>query len=334
MNVSDYFYDENGAVIRNAEEVECPNLRFSEYECREIDGKKYIIGLGGLAKPSQLTIKKTDLLFSLLNLANKLTRSPHGFGHLEDSITDLDVNLMIKFCEKYGLPFVGELGVKTFDNNSLIMKYKLRGFRINSFEFYISYLHDAFLHWERIYSPNTLNENDNRFYNESIVQAKRMLQSSLKAANISVNIDFSGNEPVFRLQGQDLIDAAFIHLAFLISSPDGSHLKRCKICNNLFIAKGRSEYCKNCSRQSAYKAKRKCDPIKRAFDKKYHSMYQKKYHGTISEQNFTDWFLQAKKYKNNIEHLIGDEKETAVLKFLNWLNEKDGVQNGNNSKAW
>ncbi len=313
MNISDYF------DLGSVDEIPCLWSYFDKYELQVIDNKKYLIvksdpTVKGL---DDVGIKKLDILFATIRLGSMLSSLPINPDMFERHCTDSDIKLILEWCYRFGAPFIENLSTRTIDKNGFINEKISFGFRIGDFYVGIAHLCDTFLHWERIYRNNIAKSKENRFLSEDIDEAKFALQYSFLAySHTSIFVSYNGDQPVFKIVGKDLIDVPFIQLALLISSPDGEKIRRCKICNALFKAHGRSEYCEQCNRQNAYRIQRKRSAVNILYDKEYHRLYHLYYMKKLSE----DEFYRAKKTLNEKRNsLKGFNEEKAVEEFSKWI---------------
>ncbi len=313
MKISDYF------DLGNIREIVCTRYHFNLYKVEVIDDKKYLIVKSNptIETIDDIGIKNIDLLFDTVKLGAKLTVSPLSMFDFERICTENDIELIRKWCEKHGAPFIETIGEIVKSANDIVIDNRKVGFRIGEFYMRIMHICDAYLYWERIYRSDFLTKEENRFHDLDIESAKINLQTSFIAyANVSMTINFDKDEPAFKIIGQDLIDVPMLHLALLITSHMEMKIKKCEFCNELYPAHGRSKYCNNCNRQKAYKTRRKNNPVTNLYDKEYNRLYHLEYNGTISFETYSK-LNKALKVKR--ESLKGLDADKALVELEKWI---------------
>lgn len=245
---------------------------------------------------SEKTIYKGWSVFdSLLDLRQNLHYSYKidEYSINEKQLIELETNLskqdrikIIKWCRKYGMPFLGDkiaskygiIGIIPFDygfkndidtcikENACICRLStfLIGLNIlyKTLFFYIIYLYktNSNADFVNLDILELINLND---YDISDIKLyiKQALISISNKSIINLNDILNENQlPYFEPYAETLISLAMYQLSIIMSSKKIYDINTCNYekCSHLFIPTRNSrKYCMNCSRQKKYKSKKK-----------------------------------------------------------------------------
>lgn len=213
---------------------------------------------------------------------------------LEKSISNKDKKKIIKWTEKYGMPFLGDRDktiilnvnvgtipfnygftndIKTcIEKDSCICRLGTFLISINiiykTLFFYLLYLYKKDIDSIPLYifkNNNNITDNDiDEFLKEYSMNdlesyIKRAFLSIKDKAVINSTTLFDENKTFkFESYAETLISLAMYQLATITSFKKIYDVSRCKLCNNLFIPTRKTrKYCMKCSRQKKYQQKPK-----------------------------------------------------------------------------
>jgi hypothetical protein len=239
-------------------------IRFENYEAIAIDNKRFIVGkkpviinepvfsdnegkpIITLGDASEDTIcSDSSLLFSFLGLIDKLETLPFGNDdEIETAITTTQINLVIEWCIKNGLPFENSL---SWENKKGI------GFRIGTFFFY---LRDLLVDFQQFLHINGIVTNNPLIDFRDIDSCISSLKYRFSNLNLKCSVEF---DECFRyiIHAGNMFDAARYQLIMLMTNPSGENIRRCTCCGEWFQPKRKNnKYCPLCSPQMAYKRRK------------------------------------------------------------------------------
>lgn len=192
----------------------------------------------------------SELFFAFLNLIDNIGEFPIGdSSEIERIITDVQIETIIKWCIKNGLPLESH---RTWEPDAK-KKLSIQGFRIGDFMFLLRdlrYLFNLFLATQGIEVSGIIGKKPLK---DCVNSLKFYLSTHL---NLRCAIDYESGFK-YLIKANNLFEAAQYEFILLISSPTGTNIKRCECCHEWFqpIRKNQ-KYCPLCSPQKAYKRKK------------------------------------------------------------------------------
>lgn len=254
---------------------------FKEYE------KKYFL------------IEKVDkhiLLSSLISLRQRLSYIDIDINilsryvnnsyliSLEEQLTKEDIKLIINWCKKYGLPFLGD-PTEHFVNNTeqLGETYKYFGFenellscildsktyfRVGVFLVGLDILYKTLVYAININGNIKLNVDINT-ENLPIIKADfedltHFINTFFKSVPLHFSVNFSNAKHLkYDISTETTLSVALYHLALCITSPNPNlRAIRCENCNNIFLSsRANANYCIGCNRTTRYRQRKKKEEI-------------------------------------------------------------------------
>ncbi len=266
--------------------------KWDNYECVDIKNIKYIRGFNSnnaIDMYSFELIEQPLILYNLMELYNKLPTKIFDFNqsYVNENITTNDIDLILAFCKKNGLPFWSKkITVDVFRNEedvpnpeeSIEEHTLLHGisplsienfFPISSFIVGLLQLHMDFL---RIISANSWEEDENIYpllseNDASKINDIRKIQAHRKTIGLHTPAlcpytTFWNDEAMtLQLNCNNLMHLSTYHLCTLQQAQDytGGYMKVCKKCKQLFVATTpQQKFCNNpCTRQAYYSSKKR-----------------------------------------------------------------------------
>lgn len=258
--------------------------KWNKYDCVTIDNIKYIRGYSTNSNSelfSFTTIKSPIVLFALMELANNIqTQTRHLHKDINDNIVDTDIELILKFCRTYGLPFwnKGYTGNITLNDtptpkNDIARTTMFRPiipfanqnmFPIASFIVGLKLLQNDFLRvvawneWQNDINICGLISNVPR----KVIEHHIKNNSDLYTPNLNPFVTYWDNKNFcLALNCENLIHLSIYYLCIISQSNDytGGFIRKCEKCGKLFITpQSRQKYCyAPCTRQANYQAKQR-----------------------------------------------------------------------------
>ena len=231
-------------------------------------------------------------IYNFIELKQKLSKKIFDYNqqYVNEHLTDNDINLILSFCKKNGLPFWSKnITVDVFRNEednleninsfNALTEHSLfhdiaplsteNFFPISSFIVGLLELHLDFL---RVVSANNWEDDENIHFllskeDKSKILDIRKIQSrhnntGLYTPRLCPYYTF-WNDKIMSLQlnCNNIMHLSTYHLCTLQQAQDysGGYMKICPKCNQIFIAKtAQQKFCNNpCTRQAYYSAKKK-----------------------------------------------------------------------------
>lgn len=265
--------------------------KWKNYECIEKNNLKYIRGfnLDNATDMYQFELIESPLiLYEFIELKTKLSNRIFSRyqPYINKNLTETDIDLILSFCKKNGLPFWNnKLTIDVFrnqeddiDNNSLVRQSLFREviplsteniFPISSFIVGLLELYTDFL---RVVAANNWEEDENIHFllckqdKEKLVEIRK-IQSKHKNVGLYTPLLCPyctfWNDDIMSLQlnCNNLMHLSTYHLCTLQQAQDysGGYMRVCPKCNKIFIAtKPQQKFCNNpCTRQAYYSSKKK-----------------------------------------------------------------------------
>lgn len=289
----------NNPSLNIASDIHYKNFKFKNYTFECIDNKKYIVGNDSV-KIIKIEnhiidtlcdeIVKTDLLSDIIRLKQQLPKfnlpyynnlvDEKNIDFVDEIIDKKSINLIIKFCNKHGMPFIGDstfdnflgiaqLGINEykhfgFDNNHntrmLLHKY---AFRIGTFVIGISIIYNAFI-FGLVFNNKEIINNSNgdvaleldnicsqfNFVEKHKDEASKIFTTIINSMNIYLQPIISKNMKThtYKIYGKTLLSCALYQLLQFITS-NNKEVKTCKQCHTIFIASRKDvKYCSGACR--------------------------------------------------------------------------------------
>lgn len=266
---------------------------WEKYECTNIRDFKYIRGFnsGDTIDMYHFELVESPLiLYEFMELKIKLSNEifDHNQQYINEHLTEADIDLILSFCRKHGLPFWNTNLTKdvfrnqeddNIDDNSPLARKSLfhdiiplsteNIFPISSFIVGLLDLHTDFLH---IVAANNWEEDENIHFllckqdEDRIVKIKK-LQSKRK--NIGLYTPclcpyytfWNDSAMSLQLNCNNIMHLSTYHLCTLQQAQDysGGYIRTCPKCNQIFIATTpQQKFCNNpCTRQAYYSIKKR-----------------------------------------------------------------------------
>lgn len=285
--------NENGNIKIKTDKIKYISYasKENEYELKEIDNKKFIViksnpdtNILYLLQQynREVEIEEWKLVNSLLKLNKELPKSKYYemidkfyiqdnniFQLIEDELNEKDIGKIIKWCQEYGLPFLGESGIETGKNKSykwfgFVNDFKtcidnnICGFRIGCFLIGIYIIYKTAICGNKLNEiKNGINQEINKKIDKEIIE--EYIKKTTKSAQLYYEIEENDKYIMYNMQlfAETLMGAAMYTLQLWICAPNDFILKRCNYCNCHFIAKDpREMYCGNpCNKSNVNKKK-------------------------------------------------------------------------------
>lgn len=285
--------NENGNIKMKTDKIKYISYTSmeNEYELKEINNKKFIViksneGLNILnvlqRYNKKVEIEEWDLVNSLLKLIEELPKSKYYemidkfyiqdnkiFQLIENELSNENIETIIKWCKKYGLPFLGESGIeigktKSYKWFGFVNDFKtcidnnMCGFRIGCFLIGIYIIYKTAICGEKLNEIRIgINEDINRKINKKNIE--EYIKKTTKSAQLYYEIAEDSKYIMYDIQlfAETLMGAAMYTLQLWICAPNDLILKRCEACNCHFIVKDpREKYCGNpCNKSNIDKRK-------------------------------------------------------------------------------
>lgn len=269
--------------------------KWEHYECIELKNMKYIRGFNTDSAIDMYKFELVEsplLLYNFIELKQKLSKEIFDYNqqYVNEHLTVNDINLILSFCKKNGLPFWNRnITVDVFRNEeddientnsfNTLAEHSLfhdiaplsteNFFPISSFIVGLFELHLDFL---RVVSANNWEDDENIHFllskeDTSKIFDIRKIQSrhnniGLYTPRLCPYYTF-WNDKIMSLQlnCNNALHLSTYHLCTLQQAQDysGGYMKICPKCNQIFIAKtAQQKFCNNpCTRQAYYSAKKK-----------------------------------------------------------------------------
>lgn len=271
--------EETGKTLMIAQRVKLYIPYFEHYEVKADKNNSfmdYIIGYN-----------KKDVPFEVKNIAAQYTDS----RAILDSLLHLNFKVInnlkysrqrqykeiIKWCEKYGLPFQKGIGAVISNNLPIIScenenPYAEKGFYAFSTEMFFKELATLYNYFIFVLAckPNLyigLEENRDRIHNKQIYYIKskhseeeiqKQLLKYFKEIRFKMDIEFDGERFFLIPTFYNLFELAKYQLLLLYNADVTTGIKECKCCGELFSCVHRSQkFCSNCSPQKYYQRKKR-----------------------------------------------------------------------------
>jgi len=278
---------DSGNLKNKTDEINYITYKSREYELKDIDGKKFITVKSNNNRAifdfvqchKSININTYDLVNSIIKLAEKMPKSKYYgilavssidnnkvFELLEAELQDKHIKMIIKWCEKYGLPFVGESGIKAgkvkeykwfgFENDmETCEKYDICGFRIGGFLIGINVILKTARYSGEIKEINRIKANrtgERKEEERKIEERKELYENYLYKSTRAARFHYEmiENKEIMmydiKLYADTLLSAAMYTLQMWACSPDYYTIKRCRLCLRHFVTKDtRNLYCNN-----------------------------------------------------------------------------------------
>lgn len=266
---------ESGNIAVLSDNVSITPIKFESYKTITENNRVFVIGCNkveeyqiheviGLKESKRVYYTTREILDCLLNLAYKILQS-------EDE--KKKIRLVIKWCEKYGMPMQKTKGVDVGYSLNTDCIY----FDVGCFVSELTMLYSLFSYAGDLFGTN-IGSNFNevrieRWYLDKDNNRKKFTDDHKKAelcfdaqSTCSYYLEFVNGEPKMQAYFEDYIEMAKYQLLLLIASPDGYGIKRCKCCGSLFACERANRlYCNYCNPKKFY-AKRKREEKKEVSD--------------------------------------------------------------------
>lgn len=266
--------------------------KWEKYECNEIGEMKYIHGFNSNTtdmyefKP----IESPFILYEFMELKHNLSEDIFSYNqqYVNAHLTAKDINLILSFCQKNGLPFWNkQITIDTFrnqeddinGNSTTLARHSLlheviplsneNYFPISSFIVGLLQLHFDFL---RVVAANNWEDDENIYSllsksDKNNIVDIRKIQSKHKNIGLYTpclcpySTFWNDKEMSLQLNCNNLMHLSSYHLCALQQAQDfsGGYMRICPKCQKIFIAKSaQQKFCNNpCTRQAYYSVKKK-----------------------------------------------------------------------------
>lgn len=258
--------------------------KWDKYEFFERNGIKFIRGFSLTPNAKLFEFEKITtpgVLFSIVELANKLhVKNAHMQKYISDNLTDNDIELILKFCRSYGLPFwcwnsftstVNFCINVQLQNNDIardtimhpIVPFATENyFHIASFVQAVYRIKSDFLrlvawnHWENDINIQPLLSKDD-ITHLTVLRSLFQHGICLFSPSLKPFVTYWDDEKMcLALNCENIFHLSVYYLCVLQQSRSffGGYVCKCKMCGNFFVtSQSRKKYCGNpCTRQSAY----------------------------------------------------------------------------------
>lgn len=235
--------------VGNLSKVDSLNFMYEDYDFKDINGEKFIIGKGKLINnpfKNKNPFDKPELLFSLI----LLVKGP------QEIISDED---LMKWICKYGMPHT--------DNQLYIRKFKQS----------VEWLYGLFSLWKALFEEDQeeikklksvvdseliVNQYllDNKNKDETTLIKEALATAVSDGIKVNLQVEYNPRTKGFDyvLKSETLLSIAYCQLSGLMTKPQTEikkSLKTCQMCNKIYWAdRSNSKYCKNkgCSKQNRW----------------------------------------------------------------------------------
>lgn len=267
--------------------------RWDNYECVDIRDMKYIRGfnLDNAIDMCQFELVDSPLiLYKFMELKQKLSKEIFDYNqhYINEHLTDNDIDLILNFCKKNGLPFWNKnITVDVFRNqedeknenmqdleeqslcHEIIPLSTENFFPISSFIVGLLELHLDFL---RVVSANNWEDDENIHFllskedKDKIINIRKIQSQhnnvELFTPCLCPYYTFWNNKAMsLQLNCNNIMHLSTYHLCTLQQAQDysGGYIRVCPKCNQIFVATTpQQKFCNNpCTRQAYYSAKKK-----------------------------------------------------------------------------
>lgn len=260
--------------------------KWENYDYIERNGMKFIIGSSTEPKNkfNFQSINNINILIDLLVLKNKLqVQYTNNEKIISENITQYDIENIIKFCMRYGLPRWGEppiynccINEQTKDNDMIqstlfrpIIPFASENYlHLPSFIRALCWLKTDFLNvvasnnWDDDINVKPLLKEDDIQHLNSIRANQSKHGVSLYMPHLNPYVTYWDDKKMcLSLNCENLLHFAAYQLCLLQQAQDytGGYIKECKKCGSLFVAShSNQQFCNNpCTRQSYYAQKKR-----------------------------------------------------------------------------
>lgn len=269
--------------------------KWSKYECMEHNGIKYIRGYGNKLDSELFEykeVKNATVLFALMDVANKLnTVMDNNHSYVNENIVESDIDIIIGFCRSYGLPFwsshytvdcYANEGYPNFEGiehneecNPVLMRsiipfasyniMPVASFIIGVYRLQTDFLRVALYNgWNNDINISELITNVPKNKTDIILNfLKRDGLHLFYPGCVSFNTYWDTTSLALGLNCENLFHLSIYYLCLLAQTSEytGGYIRKCKKCDNLFVAKNsRQQFCGTpCTRQSYYSMKKRIE---------------------------------------------------------------------------
>ncbi len=228
-------------------EGRCSNKQLSGFDFMK--DKVYIIGTGKTIFPENKTYDEIEIEPNYEYCSNELLYSLFPLIFIfETSSIQKQIKETLNWCKQYGFPFIGDSG---FYGGNLETCYKDTGhigfnFMILKKDLLALGCFSQKLHKMKYQSGITNIESD----------IANILNISM--LNMQQQYTFIDHKLTLETGFTNLISLAYHQLAFILMTPQGASIKKCKQCGAIFISQNsKKEYCPKHSPQSHYAQKKR-----------------------------------------------------------------------------
>lgn len=288
----------NNLSLNISSDINYKNFKFKNYTFECIDNKKYIVGNTYFKKNKDGfddlydELICNDLLSDIITLKQKLPdfNLPYSTNLVDEKNIDFvdeiidkkSIDLIIKFCNKHGMPFIGDstfknslgiiqLGVNEYkyfgfdnDHNTRILLNK-NAFRIGTFIIGINLIYEAFVLGLTFNNIEIINNSDGntalqldniysqfKYINKekNKEESKRIFSDIVNSMNVYLQPVISKNmkAQTYKIYGKTLLSCALYQLLQFITS-NNQKVKTCTQCHIIFIASRKDvRYCSGACR--------------------------------------------------------------------------------------
>lgn len=297
----------NNLSLNISSDINYKSYKFEKYIFECIDNKKYIVG-----NNSEKNIKieshiiedicdetvGNDLLAEIIELRQRLPNFKLPYSNVVDEkniefvenlIDKKEINIIIKFCEKFGMPFIGDftfknylgvvqLGVNEYKYFGFENDYNTRkslnkcAFRIGTFIIGIDFIYKAF-RLGLLLNKNEIIDNSNgdvaysldticfpiEFLKQNTNNVSKMFADIMDSMDIYLKPIISTKIKIqtYKIYGTTLLSCALYQLLQFITS-NNQNVKKCKMCHIDFIASRKDkEYCNGACRVKYFRYNKK-----------------------------------------------------------------------------
>ena len=267
--------------------------KWDNYECTDINDMKYIRGFNLNNSIDKFQFELIDsplILYNLIELKRKLSEEifNNNQQYINEHLTCKDIDLILSFCKKNGLPFWDEdITVDVFRNQEDKIDKDMQDlakqslfhdippssrenfFPISSFIVGLLNLHLDFL---RVVSANNWEDDENIYFllsekDKDKITKIRKIQS--KHNNVGLYTPrlcpyytfWNDNAMSLQLNCNNIMHLSTYHLCTLQQAQDysGGYIRVCPKCNQIFVGrKPQQKFCNNpCTRQAYYSVNKK-----------------------------------------------------------------------------
>jgi hypothetical protein len=258
-----FFVNDLIQEVGNINAVNSYNFQFEEYEFVEIEGKKFIKGIGKAVNPytNENLLEGPELLFSLVNLVKGNLPQFFDKEFMDPVVSDNDV---LQWVKKNGIPYRDK------------ELHYLNVLNLEHFKRRVAWLTARFNLWKAIVEENlnevkkwnfALQKYDDLLKvqfaeetNELVIYQKALAKKIGDSMKVKISLDYT-NGFKFIVETDDLFSVAYYQFAALMTkepSDSKKKMKHCSYCNSIFWAKSaKKKYCSKCDRRTIWSRKQK-----------------------------------------------------------------------------